>query len=99
LFVDTSTWSMALRRDSPSSSTEVHALLGAIESGEAILTTGIVLQELCKAFGGRERATRSWIDSARQGFHAHRQSLPIEAVDSVSRIRPRDSLLLELNAS
>ena len=52
LFVDTSTWSMALRRDSPSSSKEVQALLRAIESGEAILTTGIVLQELLQGFRG-----------------------------------------------
>ena len=41
---------MALRRDSPSSSKEVQALLRAIESGEAILTTGIVLQELLQGF-------------------------------------------------
>ena len=52
LFVDTSPWSMALRRDSPSSSKEVQALLRAIESGEAILTTGIVLQELLQGFRG-----------------------------------------------
>ena len=43
---------MALRRDSPSSSKEVQALLRAIESGEAILTTGIVLQELLQGFRG-----------------------------------------------
>jgi predicted nucleic acid-binding protein len=43
---------MALRRDSPSSSMEVQALLRAIESGEAILTTGIVLQELLQGFRG-----------------------------------------------
>jgi hypothetical protein len=54
---------MALRRDSPPSSMEVQALLRAIESGEAILTTGIVLQELLQGFWGRERVNRSWIDS------------------------------------
>jgi predicted nucleic acid-binding protein len=43
---------MALRRDAPSSSKEVQALLRAIESGEAILTTGIVLQELLQGFRG-----------------------------------------------
>jgi predicted nucleic acid-binding protein len=43
---------MALRRDSPSSSMEVQALLRAIESGEAILTTGIVLQELLQGLRG-----------------------------------------------
>jgi hypothetical protein len=33
---------------------EAQALLRAIENGEAILTTGIVLQELLQGFGGRE---------------------------------------------
>jgi predicted nucleic acid-binding protein len=52
LFVDTSVWSLALRRDSPSSAPEVRALVGAIEGGEPILTTGLVLQELLQGFSG-----------------------------------------------
>ena len=52
LFVDTSVWSLALRRDSPSSATEVRALIRAIETGETILTTGLVLQELLQGFSG-----------------------------------------------
>jgi len=52
LFVDTSVWSLALRRNSPSSSTEVRALIRAIETGETILTTGLVLQELLQGFNG-----------------------------------------------
>jgi predicted nucleic acid-binding protein len=52
LFVDTSVWSLALRRDSLSSSTEVRALVRAIETGETILTTGLVLQELLQGFSG-----------------------------------------------
>jgi predicted nucleic acid-binding protein len=52
LFVDTSVWSLALRRDSPASSREVRALVQAIESGEALLTTGLVLQELLQGFSG-----------------------------------------------
>jgi predicted nucleic acid-binding protein len=52
LFVDTSVWSLAFRRDSPSSVTEVRALVRAIESGETILTTGLVLQELLQGFSG-----------------------------------------------
>jgi len=52
LFVDTSVWSLALRRNSPSSSKEVRALIRAIETGETILTTGIVLQELLQGFWG-----------------------------------------------
>jgi predicted nucleic acid-binding protein len=52
LFVDTSVWSLALRRDSLSSSTEVRTLVRAIEAGETILTTGLVLQELLQGFSG-----------------------------------------------
>jgi predicted nucleic acid-binding protein len=52
LFVDTSVWSLALRRDAPSSSPEVRELVRAIETGEELLTTGLVLQELLQGFSG-----------------------------------------------
>jgi predicted nucleic acid-binding protein len=52
LFVDTSVWSLAFRRDTPSRAGEVQALSRAIESGEAILATGLVLQELLQGFSG-----------------------------------------------
>lgn len=50
--MDTSIWSLALRRDSPASSREVLALVQAIESGETLLSTGLVLQELLQGFSG-----------------------------------------------
>jgi predicted nucleic acid-binding protein len=52
LFVDTSVWSLALRRDAPPESAEVKALAHALENGEPILTTGLVLQELLQGFSG-----------------------------------------------
>lgn len=52
LFVDTSVWSLALRRDSPIHGPEVGALIKAIEGGEPLLTTGLVLQELLQGFSG-----------------------------------------------
>lgn len=52
LFVDTSVWSLALRRDSPDHGVEVSALLRALERGDPILTTGLVLQELLQGFSG-----------------------------------------------
>jgi hypothetical protein len=52
LFIDTSVWSLALRRDMPASSREVEVLIRAIESGETLLTTGLVLQELLQGFLG-----------------------------------------------
>jgi len=52
VFVDSSVWSLALRRDAPSSVAEVGLLIRAIESGETILTTGLVIQELLQGFSG-----------------------------------------------
>ena len=52
LFVDTSVWSRALRRDAPASDPEVRELVRAIEAGEPLLTTGLVLQELLQGFSG-----------------------------------------------
>ena len=52
LFIDTSVWSLAFRRDFPAPSKEAHALVQAIETGETILTTGLVLQELLQGFSG-----------------------------------------------
>ena len=50
--VDTSVWSLAFRRDSPKPSPEVDALRGALEGGESVVTTGLVLQELLQGFSG-----------------------------------------------
>ena len=52
LFVDTSVWSLALRRDAPSQAPQVRALVRAIETDETLLTTGLVLQELLQGFSG-----------------------------------------------
>ena len=56
LFVDTSVWSLALRRDVAPELPQVTALAAAIRNGETILTTGLVLQELLQGFmGPKER--------------------------------------------
>jgi predicted nucleic acid-binding protein len=52
LLVDTSVWSLAFRRDAPVSGPEVLALQAAINGGDAIVTTGLVLQELLQGFAG-----------------------------------------------
>lgn len=57
LFVDTSVWSLALRRDRPKDCAEVDTLRRALEGGEPVLTTGLVFQELLQGFSGpRDRA-------------------------------------------
>ena len=52
LFVDTSVWSLMLRRDQPAGVPEVRALVRALETGEPVVTTGLVLQELLQGFTG-----------------------------------------------
>ena len=52
LFVDTSVWSLAFRRDQASAAPEVRALRHALEGGETIVTTGLILQELLQGFAG-----------------------------------------------
>ena len=52
LFVDTSVWSLALRRDGDAGSPEVLVLRHALERGEIVVTTGLVLQELLQGFAG-----------------------------------------------
>jgi len=59
--VDTSVWSLALRRDPPSSAIQVRMLIRAIETGETILTTGLILQELLQGFSG-PRARQQILD-------------------------------------
>lgn len=61
LFVDTSVWSLAFRRDAVSSSIEVLALRQALESGDTIVTTGVILQELLQGFSG-PKARKDIID-------------------------------------
>ncbi len=50
--VDTSVWSLALRRDSEVDVPEVKALKHALAEGGEIVTTGLVLQELLQGFSG-----------------------------------------------
>jgi predicted nucleic acid-binding protein len=52
LFVDTSVWSLAFRRDAVSDAAEVRALRRALEVGEIVVTTGLILQELLQGFAG-----------------------------------------------
>jgi predicted nucleic acid-binding protein len=52
LLVDTSVWSLAFRRDAVGASPEVGALRARLASGEPILTTGLIVQELLQGFSG-----------------------------------------------
>jgi hypothetical protein len=58
LFVDTSAWSLALRRDTQSEHAAVAILRRALLDGKTIVTTGIVIQELLQGFNGAKDQAR-----------------------------------------
>ena len=72
LLVDTSVWSLALRRDGAPSAREVRALHDALAGSDAVVSTGLVLQELLQGFNGPRAA---------QAIVERFQALPIIAPD------------------
>ncbi len=52
LLVDTSVWSLALRRDIEAIEPQVQELKEALFGSEVVVTTGLVLQELLQGFSG-----------------------------------------------
>ena len=52
LLVDTSVWSLALRRDALATDPEVLELKDALFGADIVVTTGLVLQELLQGFSG-----------------------------------------------
>ena len=52
LLVDTSVWSLALRRDAELNTLEVIALRNALLGTDQVFSTGFVLQELLQGFSG-----------------------------------------------
>lgn len=52
VFVDTSVWSLALRRDKPGITPELVELQRVLRGQEPVFTTGLVLQELLQGFRG-----------------------------------------------
>jgi len=64
LLVDTSVWSLALRRDGSSQDAAVAVLHEALLGAEAVVTTGLVLQELLQGFAG-PKASAAIVDRFR----------------------------------
>ncbi|HRH87078.1 MAG TPA: PIN domain-containing protein [Rubrivivax sp.] len=52
MLVDTSVWSLALRRDAEQAAPQVAVLRGALLGADQVFTTGLVLQELLQGFAG-----------------------------------------------
>ena len=55
--VDTSVWSLALRRDTPADVPEVQVLIEALSGTEVVVTTGLIFQELLQGFSGPKAAS------------------------------------------
>jgi predicted nucleic acid-binding protein len=58
ILVDTSVWSLALRRDYPPDCKAVSHLKAALKNGEHVFTTGLILQELLQGFKGPKARQR-----------------------------------------
>lgn len=57
LLVDTSVWSLALRRDDAVLEPAVDFLQKALRGAELVVTTGLILQELLQGFNGPKSAS------------------------------------------
>ena len=58
LLVDTSVWSLALRRDAEAVGPEVEQLKDALLGADVVVTTGLVLQELLQGFSGAKASAQ-----------------------------------------
>jgi predicted nucleic acid-binding protein len=92
-------WSLAFRRDVPSGSKYVRELVRALEAGETILTTGLVLQELLQGFSGpKDRklildrfaalallvpSRQDHVDAAELRNHCRRRGVQIGTIDAL----------------
>jgi hypothetical protein len=81
LFVDTSVWSLAWRRDHASSAPEVSELERALKAGDSIYASGLVLQELLQGFS-RPKAHKQIIE--------HFSALPLLVADRQDHIQAAD---------
>ena len=52
VLVDTSVWSLALRKGGPADDIAVRKLIAFLEANEEVFVTGIILQEVLQAFRG-----------------------------------------------
>ena len=80
LLVDTSVWSLALRRDVEATEPEVHELKDALFGADIVVTTGLVLQELLQGFSGTKAKIQIFDRVAKQ-----RQADGVQAGSRVSR--------------
>jgi hypothetical protein len=81
ILVDTSVWSLALRRDQPSDVPEVRRLRTALEHSEQLFCTGLILQEILQGITGPK---------ARTAITERLQLLPMLVPDHADHVRAAD---------
>ena len=81
VFVDTSVWSLAFRRDAPLPAPQVRELIRCLETGRLIVSTGLVLQELLQGFLGPK---------ARAKILEHFSALPLLVPDRGDHVGAAD---------
>jgi predicted nucleic acid-binding protein len=103
LLVDTSVWSLALRRDTRQDSAEVRALYQALLGVEQVFTTGLILQELLQGFSGSKARTALIERLGALGFLQPDRDDYVEAAELRNSARRRgvqigtiDALLIQL---
>lgn len=103
LLVDTSVWSIALRRDSEPGVPEVAALRDALLGADQVFTTGLILQELLQGFAGPKARVRLIERLAALAFLQPDREDHIEAAEVRNACRRRgvqvgtiDALLIQL---
>jgi hypothetical protein len=98
LFVDTSVWSLALRRDAPRRTPEVETLAEQLTSGGPVFTTGLVLQELLQGFAGPKARTVIIQRFAALPFLVPDRSDHVKAAELRNRCRQKGVQLGTINA-
>ena len=58
VLVDTSVWSLALRRGGPADHPAIEKLSALLDSGDDLFLTGVILQEILQAFRSEEVAAQ-----------------------------------------
>lgn len=77
VLVDTSVWSLALRRHAPPDITETQILARCLERQDVLFSTGIIVQELLQGFRGPKQ---------RERLIEHFSSLPLIVPDLADHI-------------
>ena len=103
ILVDTSVWSLALRRDSTPDCQAVSRLKAALNDGENVFTTGLILQELLQGFKGPKARRRIIEDFSSLPLIIPEKRDHIDAADLKVKLRQKglqvgtiDALLAQL---